>query len=115
MDESDIVFQLDEAAKRGLACAPNMIPHCLEYFAAREIEKLRSALKLSADTLREHVEAAGVCDHAVGICLCGDYRVLDEAYEALGVTPNVEVTGAARLYRAASVWTAGLGLVLATN
>ena len=24
-------------------------------------------------------------------------------------TPNVEVTGAARLYRAASVWTAGLG------
>ena len=24
---------------------------------------------------------------------------------------NVEVTGAARLYRAASVWTAGLGLV----
>jgi hypothetical protein len=23
--------------------------------------------------------------------------------------PNVEVTGAARLYRAASVWTAGLG------
>ena len=26
--------------------------------------------------------------------------------------PNVEVTGAARLYRAASVWTAGLGLGL---
>ena len=25
-----------------------------------------------------------------------------------GVMPNVEVTGAARLYRAASVWTAGL-------
>ena len=25
-------------------------------------------------------------------------------------TVNVEVTGAARLYRAASVWTAGLGL-----
>ena len=25
------------------------------------------------------------------------------------VRPNVEVTGAARLYRAASVWTAGLG------
>jgi hypothetical protein len=24
--------------------------------------------------------------------------------------PNVEVTGAARLYRAASVWTAGLGV-----
>ena len=24
--------------------------------------------------------------------------------------PNVEVTGAARLYRAASVWTAGLGI-----
>jgi hypothetical protein len=27
-------------------------------------------------------------------------------------TPNVEVTGAARLYRAASVWTAGLGVNL---
>lgn len=27
------------------------------------------------------------------------------------VTPNVEVTGAARLYRAASVWTAGLGII----
>ncbi len=26
--------------------------------------------------------------------------------------PNVEVTGAARLYRAASVWTAGLGPML---
>ena len=26
------------------------------------------------------------------------------------LTPNVEVTGAARLYRAASVWTAGLGV-----
>ena len=26
------------------------------------------------------------------------------------MTPNVEVTGAARLYRAASVWTAGLGV-----
>ena len=26
------------------------------------------------------------------------------------VMPNVEVTGAARLYRAASVWTAGLGI-----
>ena len=29
------------------------------------------------------------------------------------VTPNVEVTGAARLYRAASVWTAGLCVVCA--
>jgi hypothetical protein len=28
------------------------------------------------------------------------------------VTHNVEVTGAARLYRAASVWTAGLGTQL---
>jgi|GEM_PF-6439650 hypothetical protein len=28
---------------------------------------------------------------------------------------NVEVTGAARLYRAASVWTAGLGDFYATN
>ena len=26
-------------------------------------------------------------------------------------TPNVEVTGAARLYRAASVWTAGFGRI----
>ena len=26
--------------------------------------------------------------------------------------PNVEITGAARLYRAASVWTAGLGTLL---
>jgi hypothetical protein len=32
------------------------------------------------------------------------------AIEELLMTPNVEVTGAARLYRAASVWTAGLGL-----
>ena len=30
-------------------------------------------------------------------------------------TPNVEVTGAARLYRAASVWTAGLGVVNSLN
>jgi len=29
--------------------------------------------------------------------------------------PNVEVTGAARLYRAASLWTAGLGLALNGN
>jgi hypothetical protein len=29
--------------------------------------------------------------------------------------PNVEVTGASRLYRAASVWTAGLGLLAAPS
>ena len=30
---------------------------------------------------------------------------------AMPQTPNVEVTGAARLYRAASAWTAGLAKV----
>jgi hypothetical protein len=41
MNMDDIVYQLDESAKRQLACAPKMIPHCLEYLAAREIEMLR--------------------------------------------------------------------------
>ena len=42
------------------------------------------------------------------------WRKLDKAI-AKALQPNVEVTGAARLFRAASVWTDGLGLVLATN
>lgn len=49
----DILFELDESAKRQLAAAPNMIPHCLEYLAAREIEKLREALRHAAAELDE--------------------------------------------------------------
>ena len=44
------------------------------------------------------------------------------SFQALGIpvapgslTPNVEVTGAARPYRAASVWTAGLAVVAWCN
>ena len=37
------------------------------------------------------------------------------ATEVFFMTVNVDVTGAARLYRAASVWTAGLGLTRAVG
>ncbi len=42
----------------------------------------------------------------------GNVKPLERAEVDVQVeTPNVEVTGAARLYRAASVWTAGLGCI----
>ena len=47
----DIVFELDEAAKRQLHSAPDWIPRCLEYLAAREIEKLRGLLREALDNL----------------------------------------------------------------
>ena len=47
----DIVFELDEAAKRQLHSAPDWIPRCLEYLAAREIERLRGLLSEALDNL----------------------------------------------------------------
>jgi hypothetical protein len=38
------------------------------------------------------------------------FGYLSSAAQVDLVTPNVEVTGAARPYRAASEWTAGLGI-----
>ena len=43
----------------------------------------------------------------------GNYRITKGA-TGFFYSLNVEVTGAARLYRAASVWTAGLGVWLVT-
>ena len=37
----DLVKELDENARNGLAFAPQYIPHHLSYLAAREIERLR--------------------------------------------------------------------------
>ena len=69
-----MVFQLDEAAKRQLSCAPNMIPACLEYLAAREIERLIEALDDLLETCelngmhgdKTYQRSKAVCNEAMG-------------------------------------------------
>ena len=59
------------------------------------------------DDARENSYRQGSGCRNVGVHVCGSNDCdLDMQQDYL--TPNVEVTGAARLYRAASVWTAGL-------
>lgn len=49
----------------------------------------RAAMVPALGLLKEYIDSAGVCDHAVGICLCGEYQVFDDAALALGwMTPN---------------------------
>lgn len=38
-----------------------------------------SALCEALDLLKEYVKESGGCDHSVGICLCGEYAVIESA------------------------------------
>lgn len=44
-----------------------------------KLEKTRDALNL----LASHIVAAGPCDHAAGLCVCGDRSMLDAAADEL--------------------------------
>lgn len=51
-------------------------------------------LNAGAKLLEGYLEDAGGCDHSVGICMCADYRILDEmlrAIEELGSGAKGEV------------------------
>lgn len=70
----------------------------------------RIVTKMLLKTCGEHLDAlAGfICDDSVGTHkpLTGEYRLAGSKCE-INVAHNVEVTGAERLNRATSVWTAG--------
>ena len=55
-----------------------------------EYDELRKAMQPAIALLREYVESVGGCDHDVGICICDDKRVLEDAERIIGVLPNDE-------------------------
>jgi hypothetical protein len=63
--QSELIHELDEAAKRGLAQFPDKITFCLEYRAAREIERLtKTRVIKTAEQRLEELPDMTVVTHA---------------------------------------------------
>ena len=46
--------------------------------------ELRAAMIPALELLKEYMDSVGGCDHSVGICMCGEYSVFDDAARAVG-------------------------------
>jgi hypothetical protein len=49
----------------------------------RENRNLKRTMSELVDIIKQYHKDVGPCDHEVGICLCGEYSVLDDALKLL--------------------------------
>lgn len=61
--------------------------------AREEYGELQEALKPAIALLREYVESVGGCDNDVGICICGDNEILEDAERIIGLTSDGRAAG----------------------
>jgi hypothetical protein len=47
--------------------------------------QVRAVLAECIELIGQYVQDQGGCDHAVGLCVCGEMRVLESAQEALAI------------------------------